>query len=34
VTDEDRDILESTDSDGPLDQAGIEMIMPGDRPAC
>ena len=32
VTDEDRDILESTDSDVPLDQAGIEMNMPSDRP--
>ena len=32
VTDEDRDILESTDFDVPLDQTGIEMNMPSDRP--
>jgi hypothetical protein len=32
VTEEDRDILESTDCDVPLDQAGIEMNMPSDRP--
>jgi phenylpropionate dioxygenase-like ring-hydroxylating dioxygenase large terminal subunit len=32
VTNEDRDILESTDWDVPLDQAGIEMNMPSDRP--
>jgi hypothetical protein len=32
VTGEDRDILESTDFDVPLDQAGIEMNMPSDRP--
>jgi phenylpropionate dioxygenase-like ring-hydroxylating dioxygenase large terminal subunit len=32
VTEEDRDILESTDFDVPLDQAGIEMNMPSDRP--
>jgi hypothetical protein len=32
VTDEDRGILESTDWDVPLDQAGIEMNMPSDRP--
>jgi phenylpropionate dioxygenase-like ring-hydroxylating dioxygenase large terminal subunit len=32
VTDEDREILESTDHDVPLDQAGIEMNMPSDRP--
>jgi hypothetical protein len=32
VTAEDRDILESTDWDVPLDQAGIEMNMPSDRP--
>ena len=32
VTNEDRDILESTDPDVPLDQAGIEFNMPSDRP--
>lgn len=32
VTEEDRGILESTDFDVPLDQAGIEMNMPSDRP--
>lgn len=32
MTDEDRDILESTDPDVPLDQTGIEMNMPSDRP--
>ncbi len=32
VTVEDRDILESTDWDVPLDQAGREMNMPSDRP--
>jgi hypothetical protein len=32
VTGEDRDILESTDWDVPLDQAGVEMNMPSDRP--
>ena len=32
VTTEDRDILESTDPDVPLDQAGIEFNMPSDRP--
>jgi phage anti-repressor protein len=32
VTDEDRGILESTDFDVPLDQAGIEMNVPSDRP--
>lgn len=32
VTDEDRDILESTEFDVPLDQTGIEMNMPSDRP--
>jgi len=32
VTAEDRDILESTDWDVPLDQTGIEFNMPSDRP--
>jgi hypothetical protein len=32
VTNEDRDILESTDPDVPLDQHGIEFNMPSDRP--
>jgi hypothetical protein len=32
VTEEDRDILESTDPDVPLDQAGREYNMPSDRP--
>jgi hypothetical protein len=32
VTEEDRDILESTAWDVPLDQAGVEMNMPSDRP--
>jgi hypothetical protein len=32
VTEEDRDILESTDYDVPLEQAGREMNMPSDRP--
>jgi phenylpropionate dioxygenase-like ring-hydroxylating dioxygenase large terminal subunit len=32
VTNEDRDILESTDPDVPLDQTGIEFNMPSDRP--
>ncbi len=32
VTEEDRDILESTDFDVPLDQTGLEMNMPSDRP--
>jgi phenylpropionate dioxygenase-like ring-hydroxylating dioxygenase large terminal subunit len=32
VTEEDRDILESTEGDVPLDQAGLEMNMPSDRP--
>jgi phenylpropionate dioxygenase-like ring-hydroxylating dioxygenase large terminal subunit len=32
VTEEDRDILESTDFDVPLEQAGREMNMPSDRP--
>lgn len=32
VTNEDRDILESTDWDVPLDQAGREFNMPSDRP--
>ena len=32
VTNEDRDILESTDFDVPLDQTGIEYNMPSDRP--
>jgi phenylpropionate dioxygenase-like ring-hydroxylating dioxygenase large terminal subunit len=32
VTGEDREILESTDWDVPLDQTGLEMNMPSDRP--
>ncbi len=32
VTAEDRDILESTDPDVPLDQTGREMNMPSDKP--
>ena len=32
VTNEDREILESTDPDVPLDQTGLEMNMPCDRP--
>ncbi len=32
VTNEDRDILESTECDVPLDQAGREHNMPSDRP--
>lgn len=32
VTEEDREILESTDWDVPLDQTGLEMNMPSDRP--
>ncbi len=32
VTAEDRDILESTDPDVPLDQTGREMTMPIDKP--
>jgi phenylpropionate dioxygenase-like ring-hydroxylating dioxygenase large terminal subunit len=32
VTEEDRDILESTEFDVPLDQAGVEFNMPSDRP--
>jgi phenylpropionate dioxygenase-like ring-hydroxylating dioxygenase large terminal subunit len=32
VTNEDREILESTDHDVPLDQTGREMNMPSDRP--
>jgi phenylpropionate dioxygenase-like ring-hydroxylating dioxygenase large terminal subunit len=32
VTEEDKGILESTDWDVPLDQTGIEMNMPSDRP--
>jgi phenylpropionate dioxygenase-like ring-hydroxylating dioxygenase large terminal subunit len=32
VTEEDRLILESTDFDVPLDQTGIEMNMPSDKP--
>ncbi len=32
VTNEDRDILESTECDVPLDQAGLEYNMPSDRP--
>ncbi|WP_027283275.1 aromatic ring-hydroxylating dioxygenase subunit alpha [Rubritepida flocculans] len=32
VTEEDRDILESTDPDVPLEQAGREYNMPSDRP--
>jgi phenylpropionate dioxygenase-like ring-hydroxylating dioxygenase large terminal subunit len=32
VTEEDRDILESTNFDVPLEQAGREMNMPSDRP--
>jgi phenylpropionate dioxygenase-like ring-hydroxylating dioxygenase large terminal subunit len=32
VTEEDRDILESTDPEVPLDQAGREYNMPSDRP--
>lgn len=32
VTNEDRDILASTDWDVPLDQTGIEMNKPSDRP--
>jgi len=32
VTAEDRGILESTDCDVPLDQAGLESNMPSDRP--
>jgi hypothetical protein len=32
VTNEDKDILESTEWDVPLDQTGREMNMPSDRP--
>jgi len=32
VTGEDREILESTDWDVPLDQTGVEMNMPSDKP--
>jgi hypothetical protein len=32
VTEEDKGILESTEWDVPLDQTGIEMNMPSDRP--
>jgi phenylpropionate dioxygenase-like ring-hydroxylating dioxygenase large terminal subunit len=32
VTGEDKEILESTDWDVPLDQTGLEMNMPSDRP--
>jgi phenylpropionate dioxygenase-like ring-hydroxylating dioxygenase large terminal subunit len=32
VTEEDREILESTDFDVPLDQTGVEMNMPSDKP--
>jgi phenylpropionate dioxygenase-like ring-hydroxylating dioxygenase large terminal subunit len=32
VTNEDRDILEATDFDVPLDQTGVEMNMPSDKP--
>jgi hypothetical protein len=32
VTSEDRDIIESTEFDVPLDQTGREYNMPSDRP--